>query len=107
MKYFCLKNFTTKGGVESSLSTGVGNLRPAGRMRPAKAFYPARDLISFFNDRYAAINRQNDSHLVAKTFFVVFATDSSEKGPEFSAKTFFLFIFWSTLSIRPKKGLNF
>ena len=58
-------------------------------MRPAKAFYPARDhllssgLRPFFNDRYAATNRRNDSHLMAKTLFVVFATDSSEKRPEF------------------------
>ena len=36
-------------------------------------------LFSFFNDRYAGINRRNDSHI----------------------------IFWSSLSIRPKKGLNF
>ena len=84
-------------------SPGVGNLRPA-------PFYchPARDLLSFFNDRYAAINRWNDSHLfflvfainsakkrhelLAKTFFLVFATDSRKKRPEFLAKTF---LFWS------------
>ena len=66
---------------------GVGNLRPAGRMRSAQAFYPARDLllssgrdlVSFFNNRYAAIKRRNDSHL----------------------------IFWSLPSIQPKKCLNF
>ena len=51
------------------IRAGVGNLLPAGRMRPAKAFYPACDLFSFFNDRYAAINRRNDSHLAAKTCF--------------------------------------
>ena len=45
--------------------TGVGNLRPAGWMRPAKAFYPDRDLFSFFNDRRAETNCRNDSH----TFF--------------------------------------
>ena len=51
---------------------GVGNLRPKDRMRPAKAFHPTRDLLltsgprpfPFFNDRYAAINRRNDSHLI-------------------------------------------
>ena len=82
---------------------GIGNLRPAGRMRPVKAIYQTRDLFSCFNDRYAAINRRNDSHLLAKTFFVVFATDSSEKRSEFLAKTF-LFLFWSSPSIRLKKG---
>ena len=82
---------------------GVGNLRPA------KAIYPARDFLlpsgprPFFNDRYAAIKRRNDSHLQAKTFFVVFATDSSKKRPEFLAKNFF----WTLPSIRPKKGLHF
>ena len=64
-----------------SSKTGAGNLRPA------KAFYPARDLslsfgtrpFSFFNDGYAAINRQNDSRLIC----------------------------WSSSSVQPKKGLNF
>ena len=87
-------------------------------MRLVKAFYPGRDLLLsfgprlFFNDKYAAINRPNDSHLLgktcffglryqfgqkrpellAKTFFLVFAIDSSEKRPEFLAK---IFLFWS------------
>ena len=48
--------------------------------RPATFyFHPARDLFSFFHDRYAAINRRNYSHL----------------------------IFWSLPWIRPKKGLSF
>ena len=33
----------TRFGV--SFRSGVGNLRPTGRMRPAKAFYPVRDLL--------------------------------------------------------------
>ena len=39
---------------------GVGNLRPA------KAFYPARDLFSPFHERYGVINRRSDSNLLAK-----------------------------------------
>ena len=79
----------------------VGNLRPSGRIRFAKAFYPARDLLlssgprSFFfsNDRYAAINRQNASHRLAKTYFCLFfAINSVEKRPGFLAKPF---LFWS------------
>ena len=53
---------------EDPNSPGVGYLGSA------EAFYPARDLFSFFNDRYAAINHRNDS----------------------------LLIFWSSPSIRPK-----
>ena len=30
-----------------AITSSVGNLRPTGRMRPAKAFYPARNLFSF------------------------------------------------------------
>ena len=63
-------------------------------MRPAKAFYRARDLLlsfgprSFINDRYAALNRRNESHLLAKLFFVVFATDSPEKSLNFWRRAF-------------------
>ena len=113
-----------------AFNTGVGNLLPAGRMRPTKAFYPARNLLlpsgprPFFNDRYAAINRRNDSHLVTKTF-VVFAIYAAVKRPKFPAKTCFLldfatdcsekrfellaktFFFWFSLSILPEKDLNF
>ena len=65
-------------------------------MRPAKAFYPACDLLvpsgprPFFEDKYAAINRRNDFHfhdyaaiLLAKTFFVVFAINAAVKGLNF------------------------
>ena len=49
--------------------------------RPATFYcHPASDLFSFFNDRYAAINRRNDSYFVAKTFFVVFAHRRSQGG---------------------------
>ena len=74
--------------------------------------HPARDFFSFFNNRYAAINRRNDSESQAKTFlwssppirpkkgqnfwrrlfFLVFAIDSSEKRHEFQEK---IFLFWS------------
>ena len=94
-----------KPNTQITLKHGVGNLRPAGRMRPAKAFFPARDLLlssgpgPFFNDRYAAIYRRNDSHHIfgssphqfdrAKTsFFLVFAINDAEKRPEFLSKTF-------------------
>ena len=78
-------------------TAGVGNLRPA------KAFHPAHDLllssgqrpVLFFNDRYAAINRRNDSLLLAKTFFCVLRH-----------RFVFFFLFWSSPSTRPKKGMN-
>ena len=41
-----------------------------------------------------------------RLFFLVLATDLSEKRPELLAKTFFFF-FWSSPPIRPKQGLNF
>ena len=68
---------------------------------------------SFFNDRYAAKNRRNNSQLLAKTFFcglrhrfvrkrpdllakplpfLVFAINSAEKRPQFLAKAFLV---WS------------
>ena len=46
---------------------------------PPRYFTRPATIFSYFNDRYAVINRRNDSHL----------------------------IFWSSPSIRPKKGLNF
>ena len=67
-----------------------------GRIRPSKAFYPARDLLLsssprpfyILNDRYAPINRRNDPHLWKKAwisdeefFFLVFAINSVEKRP--------------------------
>ena len=95
------KSTTFLYGTTALIMPGVGNLRPAGRMRPAKAFYPARDLLLsigrrpfFFNDRYAAINRRNDSHLLAKTFFCSLC------------HRFAFFFFFGLPSIRPKKGLN-
>ena len=69
-------------------TAGVGNLRPA------KAFYPVRELLlssdprHFFSDKYAAINRRNDSHLVAKTFFLLFAIDSFKKSLKFWRRSF-------------------
>ena len=76
--------------------------------------HPSRDLLlstgprpfSFFNDGFVAINRRNDSHLLTKTFFVVFATELFENRSQFLAKTFFLF-FLSLPSIWRKKSQNF
>ena len=70
----------------------------------SQVLLPCTPLTEFhlFNDRYAAINRQNDSQLLTKTFFVVFAINSTEKRPAFLAKTFF----WSSPLIRPKIALN-
>ena len=81
---------------EHLFMTGVGNLRPT------KAFYPSRDLFSFFNDRYAAINRRNDSHLLAKTFFCGLRDRFVRKKAWISGED----LFWSLPSIRAKKGLN-
>ena len=63
------------------------------------------------NDSYAAINHQNHSHLISPhqrlSFCLIIAINSAEKGPEYLAKIFFFSFFWSSPSIRPKKGLNF
>ena len=85
-------------GPDEALQGILPGRRPFTVIRPSTFF-------SFFNDRYAAINRRNDIHLRAKTFFMVFATHSSEKDlflvfamnsaekrPEVPAKTF---LFWS------------
>ena len=65
----------------------------------------------FFNDRYAAINGRNDSHLFVKGRLQIhpkifdLITVSSEKRPKkISSEDLF---FWSSPSIQPKKGLNF
>ena len=79
----------------------IGNLRPAGRIRPAEAFYPPRDHLLpsgarpffFCNNRYAAINRWKDPHLLVKTFFLIFVINSSKKRPELLAKIFLLLFF--------------
>ena len=48
--------------------------------RPATFYcHPARDHFSFFNDRYAAINRRNDCHLLAKTFCGLHHLSSEKK----------------------------
>ena len=95
------KDFT----VLEWLDQGSTTYGPPRHFTRLATFYchPACDLFSFFNDTYAAIYRRNDSHLLAKTFFcsprhrfvfffLVFAINSAEKGPEFLAK---IFLFWS------------
>ena len=115
--FFLQNNWTSKRhykALEVTVNQGSATYGPRTRCGPPKHFprpatfycHPARYLCSFFNDRYAAINRQNDSYLLAKTFFVVFTTDSSEKKPEFLAKAFFL---WSAGMVAPAGtllGLN-
>ena len=77
---------------------------PRHSTRPATFYCQlAGDLFSFFNDRYVAINRRNDSHLLTKTFFCSLChrfaffflfwspINSVVKRPEFLAKTFFVF----------------
>ena len=82
--------------------------------RPFIAIEPA----TFFNDRYAAINRRNDSHLIfwssppiqpkkrpesmAKTFLLVFVINWIEKRPEFLAKIFPL---WSARMVAVRWNL--
>ena len=70
-------------------------------IRPATFF-------SFFSGRYAAINRRNDSHLLAKTFVCGLRHRFVQKKTRISGEDlFFVFFFWSSPSTRPKKGLNF
>ena len=96
-------------------------------MRPDKAFYPARDLLlssgprPFLIDRYAAINRRNDSHLIfwsspsirpkivlhfwRKPFFfsfLILAINSAKKRFEFLAK---IFLFWSAAMVAARWNL--
>ena len=114
------------------LHQGSATYNPRAECGPPRYFtrlatfycHSARDFVSFFNDRYAALNRRNDSHLLAKTFllwssppirpkkrpeflaktFLVFAINSAEKSPEFLAKTFF---YWSSPVILSKKRPEF
>ena len=94
-----------QGSVTYRPRAGCG--APRHFTQPATFFcHRSRSLFSFFNDRYAPINRRNDSHLLTKTFFcglrhqcgrkkamtfffLDFATDCSEKRLELLAKTFF------------------
>ena len=56
----------------------AGSSLPRHFTRPATFYcYPADDLFFFFSDRFAAMNRRNDPHLLAKTFFLVVAIDST------------------------------
>ena len=72
-------------------------------MRPAKAFYPAHDLLLSSGPRYM---QQQTAKMILipaqKPFFVVFATDFSEKRPEFLAKTFFFGLRHQFAQKRPK-----
>ena len=89
---------------------GVGSLRPRSGCGPPRHFtrpatfycHPARELFSFFNDRYAATNRRNDSHPLAKTCFCGLRHRFVEKRSEFLAKTFFLVFTIDSSEIRPE-----
>ena len=102
---YCTKLYFLRNSFLLYCRAEVGNLRPA------KAFYPARDFLLscgprpfffFFSDRYAAINCRNDSRFLAKTyfcslrhrfvFFFGLRHQFGQKKPEFLAKTF---LFWS------------
>ena len=80
---------------------GSAAYRPRAECGPPKHFtrftsfycHPARNLFS------------NDSHLVAKTFLGDLRHQFVQKKSEFLAKT--VFLFWSSPSIRPNKGLSF
>ena len=82
-----LRHFPYSPGLAQSTS-GVGSLRPAGRMRPAEAFTrPA----TFFPSSRIDMQQQTAEIILIprrKPFFVVFAIDPSEKRPEFVGKTF-------------------
>ena len=66
-----------------------------------QGIFPGLRPLFSFNERYAAIYRRNDSHLILSSSSSI----RPKKGLNFRQTPFFLF--WSSLSTRPKTGLNF